>query len=140
VREMAGAERETSMKHRGSIGAVLLLVLGLAAVTPVLSADGAMATAAVRIFQFQPGALEVRAGTRVTWTNQDDIAHTVTSGQPGNPDGRFDVQLRRARRLPLLLRATPVDAWRGRSPIAPRIDGSGSHHQNGDNDDQGEDC
>jgi plastocyanin len=93
VREMAGAERETSMRHRGSIGAVLLLVLGLAAVTPVLSADGAMATAAVRIFQFQPGALEVRAGTRVTWTNQDDIAHTVTSGQPGNPDGRFDVQL-----------------------------------------------
>jgi plastocyanin len=90
---MAGEERETCMKHRGSIGAVLLLVLGLAAVTPVLSADGAMATAAVRVFQFQPGALEVRAGTRVTWTNQDDITHTVTSGQPGNPDGRFDVQL-----------------------------------------------
>ena len=81
------------MQHRGSIGAVLLLVLGLAAVTPVLSADGAMATAAVRVFQFQPGALEVRAGARVTWTNQDDITHTVTSGLPGNPDGRFDVQL-----------------------------------------------
>jgi len=81
------------MKHRGSIGAVLLLVLGLAAVTPVLSADGAMATAAVRVFQFQPGALEVRAGTRVTWTNQDDIAHTVTSGTPEKRDGRFGAQL-----------------------------------------------
>ena len=81
------------MKQGWSIGTMVLLVLGLAAVTPVLSADGAMATAAVRVFQFQPGALEVGAGTRVTWTNQDDITHTVTSGVPGNPDGRFDVQL-----------------------------------------------
>ena len=46
--------------------------------------------AAIRVFQFQPGALEVRPGTRVMWTNQDDITHTVTSGVPGSPDGRFD--------------------------------------------------
>jgi plastocyanin len=97
------------MKHRESIGAVLLLVLGLAAVTPVLSADGAMATAAVRVFQFQPGALEVRAGTRVTWTNQDDITHTVTSGQPGNPDRRFDVQLAGKGRV--AARASPSPAF-----------------------------
>ena len=81
------------MKRRRSIGATLLLLLGLAAVPPALSADGALAAAAIRVFQFQPGALEVRAGTRVTWTNQDDITHTVTSGLPGSPDGRFDVQL-----------------------------------------------
>ena len=81
------------MKHGRPIGAVVLVALGLASVTPALSADGAMAAAAVRVFQFQPGALEVRAGTRVTWTNLDDITHTVTSGLPGNPDGRFDVQL-----------------------------------------------
>jgi plastocyanin len=35
----------------------------------------------------------VRAGSRVTWRNEDDITHTVTSGAPGNPDGRFDLQL-----------------------------------------------
>ena len=81
------------MKRRRSIGATLLLMLGLATVTPALSADGPMAIAAIRVFQFQPGALEVRAGTRVTWTNQDDITHTVTSGLPGSPDGRFDIQL-----------------------------------------------
>ena len=81
------------MKRRRSIVATLLLLLGLAAVTSALSADGALATAAIRVFQFQPGALEVRAGTRVAWTNQDDITHTVTSGLPGSPDGRFDVQL-----------------------------------------------
>ena len=81
------------MKRRRSIETTLLLTLGLATVTPALCADGAMAVAAIRVFQFQPGALEVRPGTRVTWTNQDDITHTVTSGLPGSPDGRFDVQL-----------------------------------------------
>jgi plastocyanin len=29
-------------------------------------------------FSFAPGALVVSAGTRVTWTNRDDIPHTVT--------------------------------------------------------------
>jgi plastocyanin len=67
------------------------LLLGAAG--PVLSQAGAAAAAAIRVFQFQPGALEVRAGTRVTWTNHDEITHTVTSGAPGSPDGRFDVRL-----------------------------------------------
>jgi len=44
-------------------------------------------------FQFRPGQLEVKAGTRLAFTNQDDIAHTVTSGTPEQPDGRFDVRL-----------------------------------------------
>ncbi|HSB71470.1 MAG TPA: cupredoxin family copper-binding protein [Candidatus Methylomirabilis sp.] len=30
-------------------------------------------------FQFTPAALTVPAGTTVTWTNQDDMVHTVTS-------------------------------------------------------------
>jgi plastocyanin len=81
------------MTRRWSIRPALLLALGLGAAAPALSADGAMVDAAVRVFQFQPGVLEVRGGTRVTWTNQDDITHTVTSGRPGDPDGRFDVQL-----------------------------------------------
>jgi plastocyanin len=81
------------MSHRRWIGAgvALALLLGLPAST--FPQGGAAARAAIRVFQFQPGALEVRPGTRVTWTNQDDITHTVTSGMPGSPDGRFDVQL-----------------------------------------------
>jgi plastocyanin len=69
------------------------LGLLLGAAGPALSQAGAAATAAIRVFQFQPGALEVRPGARVTWTNYDDITHTVTSGAPGSPDGRFDVRL-----------------------------------------------
>jgi len=81
------------MRHRRLVGAGAVLALALGIAGPALSQGGPVASAAIRVFQFQPGALEVRAGTRVTWTNQDDITHTVTSGVPGSPDGRFDVRL-----------------------------------------------
>jgi plastocyanin len=38
-----------------------------------------------------PPELVVKAGTTVTWTNQDQILHTVTAGAtPGTADGKFD--------------------------------------------------
>ncbi|MGE5431846.1 MAG: plastocyanin/azurin family copper-binding protein [Syntrophomonadaceae bacterium] len=39
---------------------------------------------------FSPSSISVNAGTTVTWTNMDSYAHTVTSGTPGHPDGKFD--------------------------------------------------
>jgi plastocyanin len=50
-------------------------------------------TITIQTFQFKPAQLEVKAGTQVTWTNQDDIRHTVTSGTPEKKDGRFDAPL-----------------------------------------------
>ena len=50
-------------------------------------------TVTVREYQFQPSQIEVRAGTAVTWVNEDDIGHTITSGTPEKPDGRFDSRL-----------------------------------------------
>jgi plastocyanin len=47
----------------------------------------------VQTFQFRPTPIEVKAGTRVTWTNQDDILHTVTSGAPDRRDQRFESAL-----------------------------------------------
>jgi plastocyanin len=47
----------------------------------------------VQIFQFQPAAVEVKAGTAITWTNRDEIEHTVTSGDPEHRTGRFDLHL-----------------------------------------------
>jgi plastocyanin len=67
---------------------LLILVVGFAA-----AQTAEPGRAAIRVFQFQPVALEVRPGGRVTWINHDDITHTVTSGLPGSPDGRFDVPL-----------------------------------------------
>lgn len=46
--------------------------------------------AEIKVFQFQPKAIEVPVGTTITWTNQDSIGHSVTSGTPEMPDGKFD--------------------------------------------------
>ena len=46
-------------------------------------------TVAIRTFQFAPDTLRASAGTRVVWTNTDEIEHTITSGSPDAPDGRF---------------------------------------------------
>ena len=47
----------------------------------VTSAQEKMSTMEVKIdnFSFGPGALTVPVGTTVTWTNRDDIPHTVVS-------------------------------------------------------------
>ena len=47
----------------------------------------------VKLFRFTPSALTVMRGTAVTWTNQDDIRHTVTSGTPDKRDARFNAEL-----------------------------------------------
>jgi plastocyanin len=52
-------------------------------VTPpgVAAAPAAAGKAEVKIdnFNFSPAALTVKAGTEITWTNADDIPHTVVS-------------------------------------------------------------
>ena len=47
----------------------------------------------IQTFQFKPTPIDVPAGTRVSFTNQDDITHTVTSGTPESPDGKFSHRL-----------------------------------------------
>ena len=63
----------------------------LAALLALLLASLHSPTAAVdlRGFGFHPDTLTVAVGTRVTFTNQDDIEHTVTAGAPDHPDGAF---------------------------------------------------
>ncbi|MBI2204176.1 MAG: cupredoxin domain-containing protein [Candidatus Rokubacteria bacterium] len=71
-------------------------VVPLAAVAVWLFADLATAdapTVAIQLFQFAPSPVAVEAGARVTWTNRDDIEHTVTAGEPDRRTGRFDLRL-----------------------------------------------
>ena len=66
--------------------AVLVLVGGPAVAGPEPQVE-------IKVFQFRPGRLEIKAGTAVVWTNQDDITHTVTSGTPDGRNGRFGQRL-----------------------------------------------
>lgn len=47
----------------------------------VTSSSTSTATDAVTIqsYAFSPSSITVKAGTKVTWTNKDSVAHTVTS-------------------------------------------------------------
>lgn len=56
-------------------------------------ADAATDTVEARNIDFEPADIEVEVGTTVTWTNEDIVNHTVTSGPAGDPDGVFDEPL-----------------------------------------------
>lgn len=47
-------------------------------------------------FQFAPQTIRVVQGTTVTWSNADQILHTVTAGDPDAPTGAFDGQMQGA--------------------------------------------
>jgi plastocyanin len=75
-----------------------LAACGLGVLDAPLLPDGTSAAAAdgaveIRIFSFKPSPLSVPKGATVTWTNGDDITHTVTSGAPGQKDARFEGRL-----------------------------------------------
>lgn len=61
--------------------------------TPVVSANPAGNAMAVQQFTFMPARLQVKSGTTVTWTNRDQILHTVTAGTPDARGTAFDGQL-----------------------------------------------
>jgi plastocyanin len=44
----------------------------------------------IKLFQYQPGRMQVKAGTTVTWVNEDEIFHTVTAEKK---EGSFDAPL-----------------------------------------------
>jgi len=87
--------RTTLVSLAGMVAAIALAGCGTsgAGARPVAAQAAPSAAVTIQTFQFQPGDLAVQAGTRVTWTNQDAITHTVTSGTPETRDGRFNSPL-----------------------------------------------
>jgi len=47
----------------------------------------------LRTFQYRPHRVEVKAGTTVVWSNEDEIEHTVTAGSAEARDSLFDLPL-----------------------------------------------
>ncbi|MGW4400357.1 cupredoxin domain-containing protein [Amycolatopsis nivea] len=52
---------------------------------PTAAASSTANAVAIKDFAFAPAATTVKKGTTVTWTNQDQDAHTVTSTGSGGP-------------------------------------------------------
>jgi len=75
------------MNHTTVFGLATLAVALGGLVAHAVAGDSR--TAEIRTFQFQPKLIEVHVGAAVTWTNLDNIEHTITSGTPEAPDGAF---------------------------------------------------
>ena len=58
-------------------------VAASAPAAPGPDAPVASNTVAIQNFEFSPATVTVKAGTTITWTNQDSDAHTVTSMNNG---------------------------------------------------------
>ncbi len=62
------------------VAASMVLVLALLpAVEKPIAAGPPTAEVKIDNFSFTPATLTVKAGTQITWTNADDIPHTVVS-------------------------------------------------------------
>jgi plastocyanin len=81
------------MGYRSIHRVMLITAVSVTGLVGLGAAAEAPQAITVQLFQFRPGQVEVPKGSRITWTNQDDITHTVTSGTPEKRDGRFDAQL-----------------------------------------------
>ena len=67
----------TSALAAGRAGAHHSVPTGEATPVAAAASDGGEAAISVDNFTFSPPLLTITAGTRVVWTNRDDIPHTV---------------------------------------------------------------
>ena len=75
--------------------ALAAAVLAVAAVVPVASAQAVDLQVQIDQFTFAPQRITVKAGTTVTWINDDDIPHTVASSNKlfKSNDARYQRQI-----------------------------------------------
>jgi len=63
---------------------------GLPGAASAKASIGSEAEVQIDNFTFTPGAINVKAGTRVIWINHDDIPHTVDSTEGKFKSGALD--------------------------------------------------
>ncbi len=107
----------------------MLLVAGSPDVT-ANTQQAAPAATEVKIdnFSFGPGTITVAVGTTVTWTNRDDIPHTVVSTDDPkvfkskvlDTDEKFSYTFDKAGNLSVLLLDSPEDDRQGCGAVRER--------------------
>ena len=76
--------------------ALLLCVLAASCASQSTSSPspaGAATQISIKGFAFNPNQPSLTKGATITWTNDDGTTHTVTSGVPGTPSGKFNQSL-----------------------------------------------
>jgi amicyanin len=68
----------------------IALLAVLVAAWPSAAARAAEVSIKIANFTFSPQRLTVKAGTTVTWTNDDDIPHTVNASNQAFKSGALD--------------------------------------------------
>jgi plastocyanin len=58
---------------------MVLALAGLPAIEKTIAAGPPSVEVKIDNFSFAPATITVKAGTQITWTNADDIPHTVVS-------------------------------------------------------------
>jgi len=66
-------------KHRFSAAVLGVLLLIGTAGSRAAAADSSTVAVQIDNFSFTPQEIKVKAGSTITWTNRDDIPHTVVS-------------------------------------------------------------
>jgi plastocyanin len=61
--------------------------------TPTATTTAAPAVVIMQNIAFLPNQVTIQRGASVRWENRDSVAHTVTSGAPGNLTGFFRTNL-----------------------------------------------
>ncbi len=74
-------------------GAVLAAHSSDTTAQPATGAAKAVDKVQIKDFVFEPAAVTVAVGTKITFTNKDSAPHTATSGSSPNPDGVFDTDI-----------------------------------------------
>jgi plastocyanin len=68
-----------SRSYHFAILVIALMLVTMSASQVSFGADNAPVAVKIDNFSFSPQTITVAIGTEVTWTNQDDIPHTVVS-------------------------------------------------------------
>jgi len=63
----------------GIAASMVFAVVALPSVERTVTAGPPTADVQIDNFSFSPATITVKAGTQITWTNHDDIPHTVVS-------------------------------------------------------------
>jgi plastocyanin len=99
----------------GSLFLAMILAAGIYKIISPRPVNASTVEVKIDNFSFAPTTLVVRKGTQITWTNRDDIPHTVVQIQSARYRREVHLHAHKARHLQIFLFDSPENDGRDRS-------------------------